>query len=52
MNATEEEAKAFLKNPDEKMLGMIRVSFGLYNTIKEVHVFLNVVEDICNGRFQ
>ena len=52
MNATEEEAKAFLKDPNEKMLGMVRVSFGIYNTINEVHVFLNVVEDICNGRFQ
>ena len=52
MNSTEEEAKAFLNNPDAKMLGMVRVSFGLYNTIKEVHSFLNVMEDICNGRFQ
>lgn len=51
MNATEEEAKAFLENPNKKMLGMIRVSFGLYNTLKEVHIFLNVLEDICNGKF-
>lgn len=52
MNATEEEAKAFLENPNSKMLGMVRVSFGLYNTLKEVHIFLNIMEDICSGRLK
>lgn len=46
MNVSEDEAKEFLDNPDKKMLGMIRVSFALYNSIEEVDTFLNVLEDI------
>ena len=49
MNVSEDEAKAFLESPDKKMLGMIRVSFALYNSIDEVNMFLNVVEDIALG---
>lgn len=47
MNATEAEAKEFLTNPEKKMLGMVRLSFALYNSIDEVNIFLNVLEDIC-----
>ncbi|WP_297425927.1 aminotransferase class V-fold PLP-dependent enzyme [Clostridium sp.] len=47
MRASEDEAKEFLKNPEKKMLGMVRVSFALYNTINEIDIFLNVLEDIC-----
>jgi selenocysteine lyase/cysteine desulfurase len=50
MNATEAEAREFLTNPEKKMLGMVRVSFALYNSIDEVNIFLNVLEDICLGK--
>jgi len=52
MNASEEEAKAFLEDPSKKMLGMVRVSFALYNSIDEVNMFLNVLEDICLGKIK
>ena len=31
------------------MPGMIRVSLGIYNTKKEVDIFLEIVEEICRG---
>jgi len=34
------------------MLGMVRVSFALYNSIDEVNMFLNVLEDICLGKIK
>ncbi|AQR97554.1 aminotransferase class V-fold PLP-dependent enzyme [Clostridium saccharoperbutylacetonicum] len=46
MNVGEDEAKEFLENPAKKMLGMVRISFALYNSIGEVDLFLNVLEDI------
>jgi len=52
MNVSEKEAKEFLENPTKKMLGMVRISFALYNSIDEVNVFLNVLEDICSGKIK
>lgn len=50
MNVSEDEAKEFLEDPTKKMLGMVRVSFALYNSIDEINIFLNVLEDICLGK--
>ena len=47
MNVSESEAKLFLENPNEKMLGMVRISFAIYNTLDEVDKLLNAIEDIC-----
>ena len=47
MNVSEKEAGLFLENPDEKMIGMIRISFAIYNSLDEVDTFLNVIENIC-----
>jgi cysteine desulfurase / selenocysteine lyase len=52
MKVSEKEAKEFLENPTKKMLGMVRVSFALYNSLDEVNMFLNVLEDICLGRIK
>lgn len=52
MNVSEAEAKEFIENPNKKMLGMVRVSFALYNTISEVDFFLNVLEDISLGKIK
>ena len=52
MNVSEEDAKEFLENPEKKMLGMVRVSFALYNSIDEVNMFLNVLEDISLGKIK
>lgn len=46
LKVTEEEWVKYLNNPNEKMLGMIRVSFGMYNTTKEIDDFLNTMEMI------
>ncbi|BCZ44827.1 class V aminotransferase [Clostridium gelidum] len=52
MNVSEQESKEFLDNPTKKMLGMVRVSFALYNSIDEVNMFLNVLEDISLGKIK
>ena len=52
MNVSEEESKEFIENPTKKMLGMVRVSFALYNSIDEVNMFLNVLEDISFGKIK
>ena len=52
MNVSEADAKEFLQNPIKKMLGMVRVSFALYNSIDEVNMFLNVLEDISLGKIK
>jgi selenocysteine lyase/cysteine desulfurase len=52
MNVSEADAKEFLENPAKKMLGMVRVSFALYNSIDEVNMFLNVLEDISLGKIK
>ena len=39
---------AYLMNPKLEKPGMVRASFGLYNTEEEVDEFLNVIEWIVN----
>lgn len=46
LNLSDEEARAYLYNPRLKMPGMVRASFGLYNSIEEVEIFLNTIEVI------
>ena len=43
---SDEDACKHLIDPNYKMPGMVRVSFGIYNTEEEVDIFLNTVEDI------
>lgn len=52
MNVSEDEAKEFLENPKKQMLGMVRASFALYNSIDEIDIFLNVLEDISLGKIK
>ncbi|MGN0143668.1 MAG: aminotransferase class V-fold PLP-dependent enzyme [Clostridium sp.] len=47
MNISESKAKLYLENKNERMSGMVRVSFAIYNTLDEVDKFLNAVDDIC-----
>lgn len=46
MHISEKAASAFIHDDNERMPGMIRVSFGIYNDIKEVEYFLNAIEEI------
>lgn len=44
LNLSDEEARAYLTNPSLKMPGMVRASFGIYNSVKEIEIFLNTLE--------
>lgn len=46
MGITEEEHYHYLQNPNSLSPGMVRVSFGLYNTEEEVDEFLDTLEFI------
>lgn len=44
LGISEEEHYTYMNNPMLKQPGMVRVSFGLYNTIEEVEECLNIIE--------
>ena len=46
LNITSDERYKYLNNVQLPSPGMIRASFGLYNTEEEVDEFLNIIEDI------
>jgi cysteine desulfurase / selenocysteine lyase len=47
LNINDEEASRHLVDSTCKMPGMVRASFGIYNSIREVDIFLNTLELIC-----
>ena len=47
LNLDTEEYEKYLTGRSCKVPGMIRVSFGVYNSLKELDIFLNTVELIC-----
>lgn len=49
LQLSDEEAAAHLINSRCKMPGMIRASFGIYNSIEEVNIFLNTIEWISKN---
>ena len=49
MGLSESEASEFITDKSKTMPGMIRASFGIYNTTEEVDYFLNSVEEISKG---
>lgn len=51
LNLTNSEAVRHLVDSTCKMPGMVRASFGLYNSLREVDFFLNTVDLICRLRF-
>ena len=46
LKISSEQVKKYINNPDVLRPGMVRVSFGLYNTFSEVDVFINVLKEI------
>ncbi|GAB6167759.1 aminotransferase class V-fold PLP-dependent enzyme [Clostridium carnis] len=44
LKLSDEEASKHLINPNFKMPGMVRASFGVYNSLDEVDIFLNTIE--------
>lgn len=45
-----EEILEEMEEDDFSMPGMVRVSFGIYNTEEEVDTFLDAVREIAEGR--
>ena len=44
LNLTDSEASNHLVDPSLGIPGMVRASFGVYNSLKEVDIFLNTIE--------
>lgn len=51
MNISQKSASVFMHNDNEKMPGMIRISFGIYNEESEVDYFLNAIESIVQKTY-
>ena len=49
LHLSDEEAVEYLTNKKSKMPGMVRASFGIYNSIEEVNIFLNTIEWISKN---
>ena len=47
LKITSSESGRYLVDTNCNMPGMVRASFGVYNSIKEVDIFLNTIEFIC-----
>lgn len=47
LGISNEERYRYMNYPALEQPGMVRVSFGLYNTLAEVDEFLNVLEAIA-----
>ncbi len=45
-----EQVKNYINNPNVKRPGMVRISFGIYNTISEIDTFINVLKEIIKKR--
>jgi selenocysteine lyase/cysteine desulfurase len=50
LGLSDDKIYQYIKNPNLLAPGMIRISFGLYNTKSEIDVFLNALEYIVNKR--
>lgn len=47
LNINDAESGRYLVDTSCKMPGMVRASFGVYNSINELDIFLNTIEFIC-----
>lgn len=50
MNISEESVSEFMYDSNLRMPGMIRSSFGIYNTEREVDIFLEAIENIARNK--
>ncbi|HBM79490.1 MAG: aminotransferase class V-fold PLP-dependent enzyme [Clostridiales bacterium] len=46
LNTKDEEIQKYLKDPDMLRAGMVRISFGFYNNVREIDVFLDMLRKI------
>ena len=50
LNISEEEIEAYMKNEDKKRPGLVRISFGLYNTFQEVDKLIRLLKVISRNK--
>lgn len=50
LKMTDEQRYKYMEQPSSVPIGMVRASFGLYNTEEEVDEFLNCLEDIIRNK--
>ena len=50
LRLSDEEIKYYQTHDDKSLPGLVRISFGLYNTISEVKIFLELVNHIAGHR--
>ena len=50
LGLSDEEIKYYQTHDDKSLPGLVRISFGLYNTISEVKIFLELVNHIAGHR--
>ncbi len=50
LGITTEEIRKHFKNPDKPHPGLVRVSFGLYNTYQEIDKFIKLLKEITSNK--
>ncbi|MEG0578978.1 MAG: aminotransferase class V-fold PLP-dependent enzyme, partial [Niameybacter sp.] len=50
LGVSDKERYELMLHPERPQPGMVRASFGLYNTDEEVDEFLQVMQCICGGK--
>ncbi|QCX34199.1 aminotransferase class V-fold PLP-dependent enzyme [Caloramator sp. E03] len=46
----EKHIRKYLKYPDSTRPGIVRISFGLYNTIEEIDILINLLKEISQNK--
>jgi selenocysteine lyase/cysteine desulfurase len=50
LNVKQDEIEKRIKNPELPHPGMVRISFGLYNTYKEIDIFIECLKTIIKNK--
>ncbi|MDR5658653.1 aminotransferase class V-fold PLP-dependent enzyme [Serpentinicella sp. ANB-PHB4] len=50
LNLTDKDVKKYMSNKDAKRPGMVRLSFGLYNTYEEIDVLIKMLHKISSNK--
>jgi cysteine desulfurase / selenocysteine lyase len=50
LNIHPEEVKKYINLPDNERPGMVRISFGLYNSVREIDILLYTLKKILNNK--
>ncbi|WP_102401004.1 aminotransferase class V-fold PLP-dependent enzyme [Haloimpatiens massiliensis] len=50
LNVPKDEIEYMMRNPDNPKKGLVRISFGLYNTLQEIDIFVNAIKYIVKNK--